>query len=114
MIDILIRNLDSAFGYGIWVISREEESIGPRKVRVLRLGTITWEELDVGYQLPAPTFDTSTREGDLIFKKFIERLREMGFGRDKISVESGELKATKEHLVDMKRLVFDPPGHLRG
>ena len=111
MFDVLIRSLDAAFGYGIWIISKEEESIGPRKVKVLRLGPMTWEEIEVGYKLPMPTFDTSTREGDLIFEKFIGALKGLGFGRDKISVESGELKATKEHLADMKRLVFTPPAH---
>lgn len=111
MFDVVIRNLNDAFGYGVWIISKEEESIGPRKIKVLRLGPMTWEEFDVGHRLPQATFDTSTREGDLIFEKFIGALKEMGFGRDKVSVESGELKATKEHLTDMKKLVFEPPKH---
>jgi len=111
MFDVVIRNLNDLFGYGIWIISKEEESIGPRKIKVLRLGPMTWEEFDVGHKLPMPTFETSTREGDLIFEKFFERAKEAGYGRDKVSVESGELKATKEHLTDMKKLVFEPPAH---
>ena len=65
----------------------------------------------MGDRLPKPLFSTSVREGDIIFNKFIERLKEMGYGKDKLSIESGELKATKEHLKDMQKLVFEqnPP-----
>lgn len=108
MLDIHISQLSDAFGYGIWVIDKDEQT---RIVKVLRLGEIKWEEHDVGHRLPKPTFETSTREGNLIFEKFIERLKEAGYGRDKVSVESGELKAMREHLTDMKKLVFTPPPH---
>lgn len=110
MIDVLIRNLDDAFGYGIWIYDKNEAT---GEIRVLKLvGTFEWEPHITGTLLPKPIFSTSTREGDYLFNKFIERLKEMGYGKDKLSIESGELKAMREHLADMKKLVFTPPPHL--
>lgn len=109
MIDVLIRSLHDEFGYGVWIYDKNEAT---GKMRVLKLeGAFKWEPYVTGTLLPKPIFSTSTREGDLLFDKFIERLKEMGYGKDKLSIESGELKAMREHLADMKKLVFTPPPH---
>lgn len=109
MIDVLIRSLDTEFGYSIWIYDKNEAT---GEIRVLNLeGTFKWEPYVQGNLLPKPIFSTSTMDGDLIFNKFIERLKEMGYGKDKLSIESGELKAMRDHLADMKKLVFTPPPH---
>ena len=109
MIDVLIRSLDTDFGYSIWVFDKDAAT---GQIRILHsLGAFEWKDHPTGDRLPKPLFSTSTRDGDIIFDKFIERLKEMGYGKDKLSIESGELKAMKEHLADMKKLVFEPPPH---
>ena len=110
MIDVLIRNLNDAFGYGVWVYDKNEAT-GQIKILSL-LGSYEWKEFKMGEMLPKPLLSTSTREGDIIFDKFIERLKEAGYGKNQLSIESGELKAMKDHLADMKKLVFTPPAHL--
>jgi len=110
MIDVLIRSLHDDFGYGVWIYERNEAT---GEIRILKLeGAFKWEPYISGSLLPKPIFTTSTREGDLLFDKFIERLKEMGYGKDKLSIESGQLKAMREHLDDMKKLVFSPPIHM--
>jgi len=109
MIDVLIRHLNESFGYGIWVFDKDDTT---GKTKILECeGPFSWKEAIPGHLLPKPLISTSTREGEAIFEKFLERVKEAGFGRDKVSIESGELKATKEHLADMKKLVFSPPHH---
>jgi len=108
MLDVVIRSLNDAFGMGVWIIDRDDAN---HVVRVLRPVEFKWQEYVQGHLLPEPTIAGRTQEVEMIFEKFIEQVKEAGYGRDKLSVESGELKATKEHLTDMKRLVFDPPKH---
>jgi hypothetical protein len=40
-------------------------------------------------------------------KQFTEALSDMGFTPSDLASKSGELTATKEHLADMRRLVFE-------
>jgi hypothetical protein len=109
MIDVLIRNLNEAFGYGVWVYDKNDAT---GQIRILHhIGSFEWKDFPIGERLPEPIFSTSTREGDILFDKFIDHLKEMGYGKDKLSIESGELKAMREHLADMKKLVFTPPPH---
>lgn len=105
MIDVVIRDLADAFGLGVWVVERDD--IYNKPVRVLRPIAFQWQDIEQGVHLPRPTFEAGSREGQVIFEKFIQRLHEMGYGKSKESVETGELKATKEHLADMKKLVFE-------
>jgi len=109
MIDVQISQLTDAFGVGIWVYEKNDAD---GTVKIVRPLEITLDEHIVGSHLPAPTFSTRTQWAEMFLEKLVERLKEAGYGRDKVSVESGELKATKQHLDDMKRLVFTPPAHL--
>lgn len=108
MLDVVIRNLYDAFGMGVWIIDRDDNN---HVVRVLRPVEFKWQEYAQGHLLPEPTIAGRTAEVEMIFEKFIEQVKEAGYGRDKLSIESGELKATREHLADMKKLVFTPPPH---
>ena len=108
MFDVQISQLSDSFGMGIWFYEKDEVS---GTIRILRPIEFKWEEHKSGTRLPAPTIDTDTHSVRPFLEKFIERLKEAGYGRDKVSVESGELKAMREHLADMKKLVFTPPPH---
>jgi len=104
MFDVQISQLSDSFGMGIWFYEKDEVS---GTIRILRPIEFKWEEHKIGARLPSPTIDTDSHSVRPFLEKFIERLKEGGYGRDKVSVESGELKATKEHLKDMQKLVFN-------
>ena len=115
-IEVLIRNLHDAFGTGVWVY-RKDAVTG--RIDVLKSeGLYRWEEYQPGQIMPPPLLNTDSREAEIIFNKFIEAVKTAGYGKDRISVESGELKATKEHLKDMQKLVFEilpkPPVIIQG
>lgn len=77
MIDVLIRSLMDEFGYGVWIYDKDE---GGRVIRVLQNVQAEWKDWEPGHRLPPPMFSTGTREGELIFEKFIERARGNGEG----------------------------------
>ena len=70
MIDVLIRNLNEAFGYGVWVYDKNDAT---GQIRILHhIGSFEWKDFPIGERLPEPIFSTSTREGDILFDKFID------------------------------------------
>lgn len=105
MIEVVVRGLHDAFGVGIWIIERDKVN---GTIRVLRPVEFKWEEHRVGTLLPAPTISGRECETQEIIEAFIEETRKCGYGKDKGASESGELKATKDHLKDMQKLVFEP------
>ena len=64
------------------------------------------ERLDYGL-MPEPTFRFDERGGDEFLHSFADALAEAGFRPDEMKANNKQVEAIKEHLTDMRRLVFD-------
>ena len=55
-----------------------------------------------------PSFRIGPLRGDMMMKALADAIIEAGLVKSPDSTLDGELKATKHHLEDMQRLVFEP------
>lgn len=65
---------------------------------------IVFEELKPGEYSPEPTMEVSGFESREFLPALANALAESGYRHE--STDAGELKATKTHLEDMRKLVF--------
>lgn len=78
---------------------------GPNgKIEVLQFGVPTVITIEEGKEY-APVSLSFGRE---MMKALAQEMNSLGFRTDRDAMIEGELKATKDHLTDMRRLVFEP------
>lgn len=99
-----IVRYDADFGgVAIWLVN---QTVGKREVvRPIDL-TIT-SELKPYLEAPEPTFRLSGHQAEQFLQSLAEGLVLSGFKPDELKVANETLRATKYHLEDMRKLVFE-------
>lgn len=90
-------------GYNIWIVQEDGDQYRLVKPVTLEMS----EPQSYGFELPEPTLFLREREWADLKRSFHDEAISNGLYKDPIRLQ-GELEATRKHLGDMQRLVFEP------
>jgi hypothetical protein len=102
VIDVEIRESEWSWVTQIFVVERD--NVDGKVVRICKPIVLEWEDYRPGEKHLVPTMELSSPQGQQLFDKFLEKVRKYE-KKPLIPDESGEIKALRYHLEDM-RLVF--------
>lgn len=83
--------------WDFWFVSR-----GNDRALVVKPIEFETEEVRQGQTLPPPTFSLQSEDG----RTFLDSLKEQSFEGRSLNAAESELKATKLHLDDFRKLIF--------
>lgn len=98
---LVIRQAWSRNGFDIWLLKER----GPNGYWVAKPTAFEFVEKDETFMLPEPTFSINRHEYESLTKSITDEMISNGFAKSSALLD-GELKATKVHLDDMRKLVF--------
>ncbi len=100
--NVVIRYDEAIAGTNIWFIHKQ----GNQETVVCPLNLAMTVSLVPGMQSPEPTIRIDKMESHQFLQGLAEGLVDAGFVPDRLKVSSEVLEATKDHLEDMRTLVF--------
>lgn len=101
---LIIRKAWNRLGYHVWIAEDMQHGTSIAKPVTLEFGEPFKSE---AFELPEPTLYLNYRNWDSLKKSACDEMIAEGIIKDPARIQ-GELEATKKHLEDMKRLVFEP------
>ena len=93
-------------GVNIIVIARDRAT---RKKYVAEIKSIKWNEFGEGQEYPCATLSVSAKDAIEMQQGLNDTMGDLGMKSDTHAALEGELKATKYHLEDMRKIVLQPP-----
>lgn len=99
---LIIRESWSRSGYDIWLLKKSGQGLHVVEPAILKFG----EALSPANRLPEPTAHFEKEEWDSLRESFQSEMIANGIWQEP-QKSIGELAATKLHLKDLQRLIFD-------
>ena len=102
--NVIIRYDEDFAGLSIWFIKKEGGSL----TVVSPIDMTSTTTVGPGFEMPEPTIKMGDVGARQILQGLVQALVDAGYRPDELKAQDKELDATKFHLEDMRRLVFEP------